>query len=332
MWAEDFCRGIGIGASVVIIVVKRTVLSVQARLLSPPFILLLRHKIILIASLLRAPAPVYCRFVIRFVMKFIIVCHLVTPGVPSGLTRCAIWSHLVCHLVSPVMLTRWQCYALLFVRFKVLRRYRIADTGATLLPMLHKKPSLHQSTEYPVHLSDAPAHHLPEHAPRAEKAPAPVGGIGIYDGKYGKLVPRQPELVPHKSVDGIIFRAHFSPFLPVATTACGLFCLYFIILLRACKYGMVTNLWRKTGENLCRVHKKSAPVRGAEECLGFYLTIALKKAWGAGQYRSIRIRRLYFAHRSERQGAPHFIYPAQVAAARSAMKVSSVSPERWEII
>ena len=35
------------------------------------------------------------------------------------------------------------------------------------------------------------------------------------------------------------------------------------------------------------------------------------------------------ATRSERDGAPVLIWPAPVATARSAMVVSSVSPERW---
>src|SRR4051794_5738329 len=46
---------------------------------------------------------------------------------------------------------------------------------------------------------------------------------------------------------------------------------------------------------------------------------------------SILSRRLYLATRSERDGAPVLICPAPVATARSAMVVSSVSPERWDI-
>ena len=38
---------------------------------------------------------------------------------------------------------------------------------------------------------------------------------------------------------------------------------------------------------------------------------------------------LYFAVRSERQGAPVLICPALTATARSAMKLSSVSPDLW---
>ena len=41
---------------------------------------------------------------------------------------------------------------------------------------------------------------------------------------------------------------------------------------------------------------------------------------------------LYFATRSPRAGAPVFSWPALVATARSAMNVSSVSPERWLIM
>ena len=40
---------------------------------------------------------------------------------------------------------------------------------------------------------------------------------------------------------------------------------------------------------------------------------------------------LYFATRSVRDGAPVLIWPAPVATARSAIVVSSVSPERWEM-
>src|SRR4029077_20011414 len=47
---------------------------------------------------------------------------------------------------------------------------------------------------------------------------------------------------------------------------------------------------------------------------------------------SIRSNWLYFAMRSVREAEPVLICPAPVATARSAMKVSSVSPERWEII
>ena len=41
---------------------------------------------------------------------------------------------------------------------------------------------------------------------------------------------------------------------------------------------------------------------------------------------------LYFATRSERDAEPVLIWPAFVATARSAMNVSSVSPERCEMI
>ena len=44
---------------------------------------------------------------------------------------------------------------------------------------------------------------------------------------------------------------------------------------------------------------------------------------------SMRSSRLYLATRSERDGAPVLIWPVPVATARSAMVVSSVSPERW---
>ena len=41
---------------------------------------------------------------------------------------------------------------------------------------------------------------------------------------------------------------------------------------------------------------------------------------------------LYFATRSDRAGAPVLIWPQLVATARSAIVVSSVSPERWLIM
>ncbi len=46
---------------------------------------------------------------------------------------------------------------------------------------------------------------------------------------------------------------------------------------------------------------------------------------------SIFKSRLYFATRSERHGAPVLIWPALTATERSAIKASSVSPERWEM-
>src|SRR5690625_7111720 len=45
----------------------------------------------------------------------------------------------------------------------------------------------------------------------------------------------------------------------------------------------------------------------------------------------MRNRRLYLATRSERHSEPVLIWPAAVATARSAMVVSAVSPERWEM-
>src|SRR5690606_10806745 len=47
---------------------------------------------------------------------------------------------------------------------------------------------------------------------------------------------------------------------------------------------------------------------------------------------SIRSNWWYFAPRSVRDALPVLIWPALVATARSAMKVSSVSPERCELI
>src|ERR1700730_5927078 len=45
----------------------------------------------------------------------------------------------------------------------------------------------------------------------------------------------------------------------------------------------------------------------------------------------ILISRLYLAVRSPRLNEPVLIWPAPVATARSAIVVSSVSPERWEM-
>merc|ERR1740130_260985 len=47
---------------------------------------------------------------------------------------------------------------------------------------------------------------------------------------------------------------------------------------------------------------------------------------------SMRMSWLYLALRSERHGAPVLIWPVQSPTARSAMVVSSVSPERCEVI
>src|SRR6266446_5554239 len=47
---------------------------------------------------------------------------------------------------------------------------------------------------------------------------------------------------------------------------------------------------------------------------------------------SMRRSWLYLAMRSVRLAEPVLIWPAAVATARSAMKVSSVSPERWEMM
>ena len=47
---------------------------------------------------------------------------------------------------------------------------------------------------------------------------------------------------------------------------------------------------------------------------------------------SIRSSRLYLATRSDRDGAPVLIWPVPIATTRSAIVVSSVSPERWVTI
>src|SRR5664279_604268 len=52
----------------------------------------------------------------------------------------------------------------------------------------------------------------------------------------------------------------------------------------------------------------------------------------SGAEAAISRSRLYFATRSPRAGAPDLSWPQPEPTARSAMKVSSVSPERCEII
>jgi len=60
----------------------------------------------------------------------------------------------------------------------------------------------------------------------------------------------------------------------------------------------------------------------------------LAPAYGADEPSSSSIRSswLYFERRSERQGAPVLIWPVHRPTARSAMYVSSVSPERCDVI
>src|SRR5204862_1941812 len=59
---------------------------------------------------------------------------------------------------------------------------------------------------------------------------------------------------------------------------------------------------------------------------------APRKAAASPRSSSMRRSWLYFATRSDRAGAPVLIWPQLVATARSAMVVSSVSPERWLIM
>src|SRR5205085_9711374 len=71
-------------------------------------------------------------------------------------------------------------------------------------------------------------------------------------------------------------------------------------------------------------HRKAQPARRrATSCPG-YLAASSSSS-------SMRSRRLYLATRSLRDGAPVLICPALTATARSAIEVSSVSPERWEM-
>src|SRR5208337_3065558 len=58
--------------------------------------------------------------------------------------------------------------------------------------------------------------------------------------------------------------------------------------------------------------------------------LPLKRAAGPSSS-SMRRSWLYLEMRSVREAEPVLIWPAAVATAKSAMKVSSVSPERWEI-
>src|SRR5690606_39205841 len=60
---------------------------------------------------------------------------------------------------------------------------------------------------------------------------------------------------------------------------------------------------------------------------------ALRPAYtaAASSSSSMRSSWLYLATRSERAGAPVLIWPQSVATARSAMVVSSVSPERCDM-
>merc|ERR550537_130529 len=60
--------------------------------------------------------------------------------------------------------------------------------------------------------------------------------------------------------------------------------------------------------------------------------VAPAKTASAPSSSSMRISWLYFALRSDRQGAPVLIWPQQRPTAMSAIVVSSVSPERWEHI
>merc|ERR1711972_588628 len=64
---------------------------------------------------------------------------------------------------------------------------------------------------------------------------------------------------------------------------------------------------------------------------GFLHDFPAYTAWSPSSS-SILMSWLYLALRSERQGAPVLIWPVHNATAKSAMVVSSVSPERWEHI
>ena len=68
---------------------------------------------------------------------------------------------------------------------------------------------------------------------------------------------------------------------------------------------------------------------GANALLGVSLAVA--KAADSPRSSSMRSSWLNLATRSDRAGAPALICPQLVATARSAIVVSSVSPERWDI-
>ena len=73
------------------------------------------------------------------------------------------------------------------------------------------------------------------------------------------------------------------------------------------------------------------PRRRGRLARGGYLGTAIATA-AIGATTAIWTSRLYLAIRSPRAGAPVLSWPQPVATARSAMKVSGVSPERWDTI
>src|ERR1019366_9624818 len=81
------------------------------------------------------------------------------------------------------------------------------------------------------------------------------------------------------------------------------------------------------GAVLQRVHPLILGHRGA----GFDPTRALRPKYMAPEPSSSSMRRsrLYLATRSEREGAPVLIWPIPMATTKSAIVVSSVSPDRW---
>src|SRR5215470_20426190 len=77
----------------------------------------------------------------------------------------------------------------------------------------------------------------------------------------------------------------------------------------------------------------AAPLQFSELSLRYLATIDLPgKRAALPSSSSMRSSWLYFAMRSVREAEPVLIWPAPVATARSAIKVSSVSPERWEMM
>ena len=61
-------------------------------------------------------------------------------------------------------------------------------------------------------------------------------------------------------------------------------------------------------------------------------SIPRQSSYAFSIFSSIRRSWLYFAVRSPRHGAPVLISSVPIPAAKSAMVLSSVSPERWDII
>jgi len=80
--------------------------------------------------------------------------------------------------------------------------------------------------------------------------------------------------------------------------------------------------------------KSKCFTRGKQHCVLLYGFLKASPANFplAPSSSSMRKSWLYLAKRSERQGAPVLIWPVRRPTTKSAMVLSSVSPERWETI